>query len=180
MKATNEQQGAEAGSERQDIAERSSEPVPAKPVDTEREKADEEEWKARRLVIQQQAEEARALKKLAREKAAKSNVEQRALARLEDHRRKEADRIAAEVAKETMRSRIRESLNKCVKGHKTLYHVLLAMGVKVENNSQEAVLKAFKQAKRQYHPDRYMNASLEQQLHAEESFKIISQVAQKV
>ena len=49
--------------------------------------------------------------------------------------------------------------------------------VQVEGIAPAKIAQAYKKALLHYHPDRHVSASLEQQLYAEEVFKIISQAA---
>lgn len=82
----------------------------------------------------------------------------------------------AGLSREALLVRVTQTLQKRVEGCKTTASVLQALGVAVEGGEQasdEALQKALKRAKLQFHPDRHALSPLEERLLAEESFKVV-------
>lgn len=99
-----------------------------------------------------------------------------------EHRAEEGRKEAEEQEKDQIRVRIRERLAGKLDNAKTLRQVLTAFGIPVQGGvaaTSAQVDKAYKKAMIMFHPDKHVNRGLENQLEAEESFKIISHIKNK-
>ncbi|KAK9842758.1 hypothetical protein WJX74_001897 [Apatococcus lobatus] len=132
------------------------------------------EWEQRRIEVERQAEEARRLK---RQRKAAAEVERRSQERLQEHRQQLAAQAQELHQRERIKALTRQQLQKRVANAHTVIATLRALGIAIDGfppYSKANVDKAHRKAMLRYHPDRHVNASLQQQIEAEEMFKIIS------
>lgn len=88
-----------------------------------------------------------------------------------------AGQEAAGAKREALKQRICSELNAKLRGCNTLELTLKQLGMPIEGDwrpTLEQIHKAYKRAAMLLHPDKHASSSLEDQVRAEETFKIIS------
>ncbi|CAN1152317.1 hypothetical protein LINPERHAP2_LOCUS18681 [Linum perenne] len=164
-------------------------------------RADEAEWAARQQEILNQAEEARTLRK--RRKLEMSEAEKKAQEKERQLKRKQAEQLRAanlqkrqkqrvqEIkesekkdkadsnAKDRYRTAARQWISLLESKCKDLPSLLHALGFVGSKPSPVEVRQACKKAMLKYHPDHTSKAGIQQQVQAEELFKLIRQMNEK-
>ncbi|XP_065860622.1 uncharacterized protein [Euphorbia lathyris] len=146
-------------------------------------RVEEEEWAARQLQLNIQAEEAKRLKK--RKKAETLRIldmEKRQKRRVEEVRetqRKDEENLNM---KEHLRSETRKALYTLESTCTDMASLLRGLGIHVDGGfypSLQVVNAAYKRAVLKFHPDRASRTDIRQQVEAEEKFKLISRMKEK-
>lgn len=147
-------------------------------------RAVEEEWAARQRQLQIQAEEAQRLK---RKKKAETlrlhDVERRQKQRLEEIRESQKKDEETINLKERLRAEVRKELEKMELRYRDMASLLRGLGIHVEGGPYpmpREVNAAYKQALLRFHPDRASRSDIHQQVRAEETFKVISRLKEKL
>lgn len=140
-------------------------------------RAAEEEWASRRRQLQIQAEEAKKLRKRKKAEAQRLlDMEKRQKQRLQEVRESQRKNEEAIQLKEQYRGVVRKELEDLERRHWDMTSILHALGISVEGGE----VKAFKQALLKFHPDRVSRNDIYQQVKAEETFKFISRLKEKL
>ncbi|CAL4935999.1 unnamed protein product [Urochloa decumbens] len=143
-------------------------------------RAAEEEWASRQRQLQLQAEEAKEAKKLRKRKKAEAqrllDMEKRQKQRLQEVRESQRKNEEAMQLKEQYRGVVRKELEDMERRYWDMTSILHALGVPVEGGE----VKAYKQALLKFHPDRVSRNDMYQQVKAEETFKFISRLKEKL
>lgn len=144
----------------------------------------EEEWASRQQQLQIQAEEAQRMRR--RRKAEKTrllDMEKRQKQRLEEIRdlQKKDDEITQ--LKERIRVVVRKDLERLEMNCKDMASVLRALGIHVKGGiypMMHELNAAYRQALLRFHPDRAPRTDIQRQIEAEEKFKLISRLKEKL
>lgn len=140
-------------------------------------RAAEEEWASRQRQLQIQAEEAKKLRKRKKAEAQRLlDMEKRQKQRLQEVRESQRKNEEAIQLKEQYRGVVRKELEDLERRHWDMTSILHALGISVEGGE----VKAFKQALLKFHPDRVSRNDIYQQVRAEETFKFISRLKEKL
>jgi len=140
-------------------------------------RAAEEEWASRQRQLQIQAEEAKKLRKRKKAEAQRLlDMEKRQKQRLQEVRESQRKNEEAIQLKEQYRGVVRKELEDLERRHWDMTSILHALGISVEGGE----VKAFKQALLKFHPDRVSRNDIYQQVKAEETFKFISRLKEKL
>uniref|UniRef100_A0A1D1XUW4 J domain-containing protein n=1 Tax=Anthurium amnicola TaxID=1678845 RepID=A0A1D1XUW4_9ARAE len=146
--------------------------------------AEEKEWASRRRQLQIQAEEVQKLRK--RKKAENLRLlemEKRQKQRVEEMRESQKRDEEAINLKDQLRVEIRKELEKLEMKYKDMASLLRGLGISVGGGlypmSHEVNL-AYKQALLRFHPDRASRTDIRQLVEAEEKFKLISRLKEKL
>jgi len=139
--------------------------------------ATEEEWKSRQRQLQIQAEEAKKLRKRKKAEAQRlRDMEKRQKQRLQEVRESQRKNEEAIQLKEQYRGVVRKELEDMERRYGDMTSILRALGISVEGGE----VKAYKQALLKFHPDRVSRNDIYQQVKAEETFKFISRLKEKL
>ncbi|XP_020599324.1 uncharacterized protein LOC110038763 [Phalaenopsis equestris] len=144
----------------------------------------EEEWASRHRQLQIQAEEAQRLRK--RRKAENMrllDMEKRQKQRLEEIRDLQKKDEETTKLKERIRTEVRKELEALEMKCRDMASVLRALGVHVKGGfipTVHEINAAYKQALLRFHPDRASRTDIRQQVEAEEKFKLISRLKEKL
>ncbi|XP_068668884.1 uncharacterized protein [Aristolochia californica] len=144
----------------------------------------DEEWAARRHQLQIQAEEARQLRKRKKAEILRLlDMERRQKQRVEEIRESQKKDEETISLKEQLRVEVRKQLEILELKYRDMASLLRALGIHVEGGlypTSHEIRAAYKQALLRYHPDRSSKASIRQQVEAEETFKLISRLKEKL
>ncbi|RLN18891.1 uncharacterized protein C2845_PM02G05530 [Panicum miliaceum] len=140
-------------------------------------RAAEEEWASRQRQLQIQAEEAKKLRKRKKAEAQRLlDMEKRQKQRLQEVRESQRKNEEAIQLKEQYRGVVRKELEDMERRYWDMISILRALGIPVEGGE----VKAYKQALLKFHPDRVSRNDIYQQVKAEETFKFISRLKEKL
>ncbi|XP_077211247.1 uncharacterized protein LOC143846638 [Tasmannia lanceolata] len=147
-------------------------------------RASEEEWASRQKQLQIQAEEVQRLRKKKKAETLRLlDMERRQKKRLEEiweSQKKDEETINL---KEQLRVEIRKELDKLELIYRDMASLLRALGIHVGGGlypMSREVNAAYKQALLKFHPDRASKSDIRQQVIAEETFKLISHLKEKL
>ncbi|XP_049404066.1 uncharacterized protein LOC125867562 [Solanum stenotomum] len=150
---------------------------------SEYKKALEEELASRQRALAIQAQEAKKMKLLLKRKKAESmrllEMEKRQKQRVEEMRETQKKDVENMNLKEQIRSEVRKELSKLEMTCHDMASVLHGLGITVGNGTSHEVRVAYKKALLKFHPDRASRSDLQQQVEAEEKFKLISRMKDK-
>lgn len=136
-----------------------------------------EEWASRQRQLQIQAEEAKKLRKRKKAEAQRLlDMEKRQKQRLQEVRESQRKNEEAIQLKEQYRGIVRKELEEMERRYWDMTSILRALGIPVEGGE----VKAYKQALLKFHPDRVSRNDIYQQVKAEETFKFISRLKEKL
>ncbi|CAL4919122.1 unnamed protein product [Urochloa decumbens] len=140
-------------------------------------RAAEEEWASRQRQLQLQAEEAKKMRKRKKAEAQRLlDMEKRQKQRLQEVRESQRKNEEAIQLKEKYRGEVRKELEDMERRYWDMTSIFRALGVPVEGGE----VKAYKQALLKFHPDRVSRNDMYQQVKAEETFKFISRLKEKL
>ncbi|OEL15016.1 hypothetical protein BAE44_0023965 [Dichanthelium oligosanthes] len=140
-------------------------------------RAAEEEWASRQRQLQIQAEEAKKLRKRKKAEAQRLlDMEKRQKQRLQEVRESQRKNEEAIQLKEQYRGVVRKELEDLERRYCDMTSILRTLGIPVEGGE----VKAYKQALLKFHPDRVSRNDIYQQVKAEETFKFISRLKEKL
>ncbi|PIA63246.1 hypothetical protein AQUCO_00200931v1 [Aquilegia coerulea] len=147
-------------------------------------RAAEEEWASRQRELQIQAEEVQRLRKRKKAEAQRLlDMERRQRERVEEIRETQKKNVETSHLKEQIRAEVRKELDRLENLHTDMVSILRALGISVGSgfypNSRE-VNAAYKQALLRFHPDRASKVDIRLQVEAEEKFKLISRLKEKL
>ncbi|KAF5752001.1 hypothetical protein HS088_TW02G01020 [Tripterygium wilfordii] len=167
--------------------------IPAAPIDiiNEREKLKEtdeykrvveEEWASRHRQLQIQAEEAQRLRKRKKAESMRLlDMQRRQKQRVEEVRETQKKDEENLNLKEKFRAEVRNELGKLEKMCIDMASLLRGLGIHVPGGpSLHEVNAAYKQALLRFHPDRASRTDIRQQVEAEEKFKLVSRMKEKL
>uniref|UniRef100_A0A0A8ZAJ3 J domain-containing protein n=1 Tax=Arundo donax TaxID=35708 RepID=A0A0A8ZAJ3_ARUDO len=141
-------------------------------------RAAEEEWASRQRQLQIQAEEAKKLRKRKKAEALRLlDMEKRQKQRLQEVRESQKKNEEEIQLKEQYRGTVRKELEDTERIYRDMPSILRALGIPVQGGEVKA---AFKQALLKFHPDRVSRNDIYQQVKAEETFKFISRLKEKL
>ncbi|XP_074555897.1 uncharacterized protein LOC141811741 isoform X2 [Curcuma longa] len=144
-------------------------------------RAAEEEWAQRNREIQSQAEEAQRLRKRKKAESLRLlDMEKRQKQRVEEIRESQRKMIHL---KELIRAEVRNKLDKMEWRYKDMASLLRGLNIHVEGGlspTSHEVNAAYKQALLRFHPDRASRTDIWKQVEAEETFKMISRLKEKL
>uniref|UniRef100_A0A0E0KJ50 J domain-containing protein n=1 Tax=Oryza punctata TaxID=4537 RepID=A0A0E0KJ50_ORYPU len=141
-------------------------------------RAQEEEWASRQRQLRIQAEEAQRLRKRKKAEAKRLlDMEKRQKQRLEEVRESQRKNEEDIQLKEKYRGVVRFELENMERRYIDMASILRALGIAVEGGEVKA---AYKQALLKFHPDRVSRSDMYQQVKAEETFKFISRLKEKM
>ncbi|KAL5209836.1 hypothetical protein ABZP36_005459 [Zizania latifolia] len=141
-------------------------------------RAEEEEWASRHHQLLIQAEEAQRLRKRKKAEALRLlDMEKRQKQRLEEVRESQRKNEEDIQMKEKYRGVVRSELENMERRYFGLGSILCALGITVQNGKVKA---AYKQALLKFHPDRVSRSDMYEQVKAEETFKFISRLKEKL
>ncbi|KAK9116426.1 hypothetical protein Sjap_015373 [Stephania japonica] len=147
-------------------------------------RAAEEEWASRQRQLQIQAEEARRMRKRKKAETLRLlDMERRQKQRLEEIRETNEKNVETINLKEQLRSVVRKELDNLEKRHNDMVSLLRCLGIHVGGGpfpSSREVNAAYKKALLRFHPDRASQTDIKQQVEAEEKFKLISRLKEKL
>lgn len=147
-------------------------------------RANEEEWSRRHLELLQQAKEVQQLRMRKRAEAQRMlETERRQKQRLEEIRETQKKEEQTMDLKEQFRGQINSKLEEIASSCKDMASLLRCLGIPVGGGyfpSPQQVNAAYKQALLRFHPDRASKAGLQHQVEAEETFKLISRLKDKL
>lgn len=147
-------------------------------------RATEEEWASRQRQLQIQAEEAQRLRKRRRAESMRLlDMERRQKQRLEEVRATQKQDEENLNMKEQFRVEIRNELTKLEMTCIDMASLLRGLGIQVGGGVYplpQEVHAAYKRALLRFHPDRASRNNIRQQVEAEEKFKLISRMKEKL
>uniref|UniRef100_A0A0A9DS80 J domain-containing protein n=1 Tax=Arundo donax TaxID=35708 RepID=A0A0A9DS80_ARUDO len=141
-------------------------------------RAAEKEWASRQRQLQIQADEAKKLRKRKKAEALRLlDMEKRQKQRLQEVRESQRKNEEEIQLKEQYRGAVRKELEDTERRYRDMASILRALGIPVQGGEVKA---AFKQALLKFHPDRVSRNDVYQQVKAEETFKFISRLKEKL
>lgn len=144
----------------------------------------EEEWASRQRELQIQSEEAQRLRKKKKaENMRLLDMERRQKQRLEEVRETQKKDEETINLKEKLRVEIRKELEKLEMKYRDMASLLRGLGIHVGGGfypMPNEINAAYKQALLKFHPDRASRSDIRQQVEAEETFKLISRLKEKL
>ncbi|XP_062212442.1 uncharacterized protein LOC133913330 [Phragmites australis] len=141
-------------------------------------RAAEEEWASRQRQLQIQAEEAKKLRKRKKAQTLRLlDMEKRQKQRVQEVRESQRKNEEDIQLKEQYRSVVRKELEDTERRYRDMTSILRVLGIPVEGGEVKA---AYKQALLKFHPDRVSRSDIYQQVKAEETFKFISRLKEKL
>lgn len=147
-------------------------------------RAAEEEWASRQRQLQLQAEEVQRLRKRKRAEAQRLlDMERRQKERVEEMRETQKKNVETINLKEHLRAEVRKELDKLEVIHTDMVSLLRALGIRVGAGfcpTSHEINAAYKQALLKFHPDRASKNDVRQQVEAEEKFKLVSRLKEKL
>ncbi|XP_020700542.1 uncharacterized protein LOC110112596 isoform X2 [Dendrobium catenatum] len=147
-------------------------------------RAAEEEWASRQRQLQIQAEEAQRLRKRRKAETMRLlDMEKRQKQRLEEIRDLQKKDEETIQLKERIRTEVIKDLKRVEMTCRDMASVLRALGIHVKGGFSPTVNEinaAYKQALLRFHPDRASRTDIRQQVEAEEKFKLISRLKEKL
>ncbi|KAJ6817685.1 uncharacterized protein M6B38_410380 [Iris pallida] len=146
--------------------------------------ADEKEWAARQQQLRIQAEEVQRLKRKRKAESLRLlDMERRQKERLEEIRESEKKGKETESLKERFRAEVTKELVMMEHKYKDMASLLRGLGIPVAGGPYpmtHEVNVAYKRALLKFHPDRATKTNIRQQVEAEEKFKLISRLKEKL
>ncbi|CAN6477867.1 unnamed protein product [Victoria cruziana] len=145
--------------------------------------ADQEEWECRHRELRIQAEEAQRLRKRRKAELRLLDMERRQKQRLEEVRQTQKRDEETMNLKEQLRTEIRRKLDQFEFIYRDMASVLRGLGIQVGEThypTEHEVNAAYKKALVRFHPDRASRIDIRQQIEAEETFKMISRLKDKL
>ncbi|XP_010257939.1 PREDICTED: uncharacterized protein LOC104597876 isoform X2 [Nelumbo nucifera] len=146
--------------------------------------AAEEEWASRQRELKVQAEEAQRLRKRKRAETMRLlDMERRQKQRVEEMRETQKKDEETINLKEQLRVEVRRELEKLEGRYTDMASLLRGLGIQVGGGLfplSHEVHAAYKQALLRFHPDRASRTDIRQQVEAEEKFKLISRLKEKL
>ncbi|KAJ4760112.1 Chaperone DnaJ-domain superfamily protein [Rhynchospora pubera] len=147
-------------------------------------RAAEAEWASRQEQLHIQAEEAQRLKKRKKAEAMRAlDMKKRQKQRLEEIRENQKKNEETLSLKEDLRAEVRKELEKMEKRYTDMASILRGLGIPVGGGllpMPDQVKSAYKKALLKFHPDRVKTSDVHQQVKAEETFKFISRLKEKL
>ncbi|KAJ3705971.1 hypothetical protein LUZ61_009676 [Rhynchospora tenuis] len=147
-------------------------------------RAAEAEWASRQEQLRIQAEEAQRMKKRKKAEAMRAlDMEKRQKQRLEEIRENQKKNEETLSLKEEIRAEVRKELEKMEKRYTDMASILRGLGIPVGGGllpMPDQVKSAYKKALFKFHPDRVQTSDVHQQVKAEETFKFISRLKEKL
>ncbi|KAL8549270.1 hypothetical protein ACS0TY_008207 [Phlomoides rotata] len=150
-------------------------------------RAVEEEWASRQQALQIQSEEARRLRQLRKRRRLESmrllDMERRQKERIEEVRNIQKKDEENMNLKETIRGEVRNELKKLETKCKDMAPLLHMLGIQVgswPHPSPQEVQTAYKRAMLTFHPDRAPQFDIRKQVEAEEKFKLVNRIKEKL
>ncbi|KAK8918722.1 hypothetical protein KSP39_PZI021311 [Platanthera zijinensis] len=144
----------------------------------------EEEWASRQQQLQIQAEEAQRMRRRRKaEKIRLLDMEKRQKQRLEEIRDLQKKDVEITQLKEHIRVVVRKDLERVEMNCTDMASVLRSLGIHVKGGINPMIHElnaAYKQALLKFHPDRASRTDIRQQVEAEEKFKLISRLKEKL
>ncbi|KAL6637869.1 hypothetical protein ACP70R_025441 [Stipagrostis hirtigluma subsp. patula] len=141
-------------------------------------RAAEEEWASRQRHLQIMAEEAKKLRKRKKAEALRlRDMEKRQKQRLQEVRESQKKNEEDIQLKEQYRGTVRKELEDMERRYRDMGSILRVLGIPVEGGKVKA---AYKQAYLKFHPDRVSRSDIYQQVKAEETFKFILRLKEKL
>ncbi|KAL5993785.1 hypothetical protein ACLOJK_038142 [Asimina triloba] len=130
-----------------------------------------------------QAEEAQRLRKKRKAENMRLDMERRQQLRLQEVRESQKKDVETINLKEQLRIEVRKELEKLQLEYRDMASLLRALGILVEGGLYplpHEVNAAYKRALLRFHPDRASRCDIRQQVEAEEKFKLISHLKDKL
>ncbi|KAM7273638.1 hypothetical protein ACFE04_028302 [Oxalis oulophora] len=124
-------------------------------------------------------EEARILRKRTHDESIRLDMERRQKLRIEEVRETNKKDDEYKDQKEQLRAVVKENLKKMEKTSIDLASMLCSLGIPVGGPSPAEVNAAYKRAFLKFHPDRATRMNAQQQVEAEEKFKLICRMKEK-
>ncbi|KAF3324070.1 DnaJ domain-containing protein [Carex littledalei] len=150
----------------------------------EYQRAAEVEQASRQEQLRIQAEEVQRLKKRKRAETLRIlDMEKRQKQRLEEMRQNQKKNEETLSLKEKLRAEVRKDLERMEKRYTDMASILRSLGIPVGGGlvpMPNQVKSAYKQALLKFHPDRVQSSDVHQQVKAEETFKFISLLKEKL
>lgn len=150
-------------------------------------RAVEQEWASRQQALQIQSEEARRQRQLRKRRRAESmrlmDMERRQKERIEEVRNIQKKDEENMNLKETIRGEVRNELKKVEAQCKDMAWLLNSLGIQVGSwpkPSPQEVQTAYKRAMLTFHPDRALQSDIRKQVEAEEKFKLVNRIKEKL
>ncbi|WOL10439.1 hypothetical protein Cni_G19194 [Canna indica] len=147
-------------------------------------RAVKEEWASRMREIQIQAEEAQRLRKRRKAESLRLlDMEKRQKQRVQEIRESQKKDEEVINQKELLRAEVRKELDKMEGRYTDMASLLRGLGIRVEGGPfplSHEVNAAYKQALLRFHPDRASRTDIRKQVEAEETFKLISRLKEKL
>ncbi|XP_059445585.1 uncharacterized protein LOC132177333 [Corylus avellana] len=146
-------------------------------------RAIEEEWASRQRQLEIQAEEVQRLRKIKRAERRLLDMQRRQKQRVEEVRETQKKDEENMNLKEQLRVEIRKELNKLEMMCIDMASLLRGLGIEVGGGFYplpHEVHAAYKRALLKFHPDRASKTDIRQQVEAEEKFKLISRMKEKL
>ncbi|KAF5203655.1 Dnaj domain-containing protein [Thalictrum thalictroides] len=147
-------------------------------------RAAEEEWASRQRELQIQAEDVQRLRKRKKAEAQRLlDMERRQRERVEEIRETQKKNVETSYLKEQIRAEVRKELDRLEKLNTDMVSILRALGICVGSGffpTSSEVNAAYKKALLRFHPDRASKIDIRQQVEAEEKFKLISRLKEKL
>ncbi|CAI9779284.1 unnamed protein product [Fraxinus pennsylvanica] len=147
----------------------------------------EVEWASRQQALKIQAEEAQHLRQSRKRKKAESmrlqDMAKRQKQRVKEIRETQEKDVENLNLKEVMRSQVRKELKKLEMTCCNMASLLHSLGIPVGSwpcPSPNEVQTAYKRALLKFHPDRASKSDIRQQVEAEEKFKLINRLKEKL
>ncbi|KAK3146046.1 hypothetical protein QOZ80_3BG0260790 [Eleusine coracana subsp. coracana] len=141
-------------------------------------RAAEEEWASRQRQLQIQAEEAKKLRKRKKAEALRLlDMEKKQKQRLEEVRESHKKNEEEKQLKEQYRCVVRKELEDTERRYRDTLSILRVLGIPCKGGE---VRIALKQAQVKFHPDKVSRSDIYQQVKAEETFKFISRLKEKL
>ncbi|XP_031492153.1 uncharacterized protein LOC116258864 [Nymphaea colorata] len=146
--------------------------------------ADQEEWESRHRELRMQAEEAQRLRKRKKAETLRLlDMERRQKQRLEEVRQTQKKDEETMNLKEQLRTEIRRKFDQFEFIYRDMASLLRGLGIQVGGThypTEHEVNAAYKKALVRFHPDRASRGDIRQQIEAEETFKMISRLKDKL
>ncbi|XP_061990508.1 uncharacterized protein LOC133708934 [Rosa rugosa] len=144
----------------------------------------EEEMESRRQVLQIQAEEAQRLRKRKKAESMRLlDMQRRQKQRVEEVRETQKKDEENLNMKEKLRAEVRKELNRLESSCNSMASLLRGLGIQVGSGVHplpQEVHAAYKRALLKFHPDRASRTDIRQMVEAEEKFKLISRMKEKL
>lgn len=147
-------------------------------------RAEEEEWASRQRQLQLQAEEAQRLRKKRRAETMRLlDMERRQKQRIEEMRQTQKKDEENMNLKDQLRAEIRKEITKLELACTDMASLLRGLGIHIGGSlcpSPREVHAAYRRALLRFHPDRASRNDIRQQVEAEEKFKLLARMKEKL